>query len=418
MAERESSLAAPPQRILGLSPGVLLFVALAAANASNYLFQVVMSRQMGPRLYSLLGGVYAVITVVGVSTSALQTAAAKGAASTRTGGREPGDPLLRITVRISLVVTVLLLLASPLISTYLRSGIGPAVSLSLYVLPAAVLAIAVGRLQGAQAFAALAGLSLFLALGRLVLGPLALAVGLGVTSIVLVSVVVSLAGAWWGLRRTRDVPRLSQERLGADVRRAGCAVLLFWAMVSIDVPHARNALPELVAGQYAAGAAIGKAVLWLPGAVSLVLFPRVVSLREEDADPFPTLVKALGAAVALAGSTVLGLFLLGERLLPVFFGPEYGQAAALAWKVGLACVPFALVNVLVFYHLTRVRSRFLIGLAVALVLEVVALQLAPDDPVSVCVVIGGTGTALLAALTLPGVRRRLLGRAGSMRQGC
>lgn len=396
-----------------MSPGVLLFVSLGVANASNYVFQVIMSRQLGPSVYGLLGGTYAVITVLGVSTSALQTAAAAGAASTSSGARVGSDPLLRVTLRFGVAVTLLMLVASPVIASYLRSGIGPAVSLSLYVIPAAVLAIAVGRLQGSEAFVALAGLSLFLALGRIGLAPLAVAAGFGVTSIVLVSVITSALGAWWGLSRTRHLPRLTKDRIGPDVRRAGCAVLLFWAIISIDVPHARNALPEEMAGQYAAAAAIGKAVLWLPGAVSLIMFPRVMAIREREVDPFPVLVRALAAALALAAGAVLGLLVLGERLLPIFFGPAYDQASSLAWKVGLACLPFAVINVLVFYHLTRARSRFLAGLALAAAVEALALRLAPRDPEVICVVLGSTGTVLLAAIALPGVRRRLLGRIPS-----
>lgn len=412
LGQRVTEAAARPSSAGGrprwLNPSFLLFLALTVANASNYVFQVVMSRQMGPRLYSLLGGVYAVITVVGVSTSALQTAAAKAAASPKSPGTKSGDPLLRLTVQLGLVLTVLLLVASPWVSAYLRSGIGPAVSLAFYVLPAGLFAIAVGRLQGLQAFGALAGVSLFLAFGRLGLGPVALAAGLGVTSIVLVSVLVTAVAAGWALRYTRHAPTAASGAMAADLKRAGCAVLLFWAVLSLDVPHARNALPEVAAGQYAAAAAIGKAVLWLPASVSLVMFPRVVQLREEGPDPLPVLLRALMTALALGAGAVLGLFLFGERLLPSFFGPEYVVAAELAWKIGLASLPFAIVNVMIFYHLTRARNRFLLGLAAALGLEIVLLSLVPPDPEGICLVLGGTGSLLLVAITAPGIRRRLL----------
>jgi O-antigen/teichoic acid export membrane protein len=145
------------------------------------------------------------------------------------------------------------------------------------------------------------------------------------------------------------------------------------------------------------------------------MFPRVVRLREETADPLPLLLRTLLGVIALAGAAVAGLFLLGEEVLPIFFGEEYTLAASLAWQVGLACLPFAVVNVLLFYNLTRASNRFLFGLGAALLLEIAALRLVPATPAAVCTVLGTTGSLLLVALVLPGVRRRIIARGAEAR---
>src|SRR5687768_3253863 len=100
------SLRATVSRRAGSGP--FLFVALSLANASNYLFQVISSRHLGPADYSLMGGLFAIVTIIGVSTSALQTASAKLVAEA--GVRQPvalrDDPLLRRATVIALGAAV------------------------------------------------------------------------------------------------------------------------------------------------------------------------------------------------------------------------------------------------------------------------------------------------------------------------
>lgn len=393
---------------LRLPPTVVLFVALSFANGSNYMFQVVMSRLLGPSDYSLLGGVYAIITVVAVSTQALQTASAKVvAAQIATGAVHRDDSLTKATVRRGGTVMVFALVASPLIARFLHSGLGPVIGLALYIVPVGLLAIGFGRLQGSEAFVAFAVLSVALALGRLVVGPLAFAAGLGVTGIVVGSVGLTAVAAGWALRRTSNTAGAPVEALRGDIGRAGIAIILFWAMASIDVPIARHFLHPHEAGQYAAASVIGKAIIWLPGALSLVMFPRVTSRRERGEHTHPPLVRAFVATFLLCAAGVVGLKVLGPTMIPLFFGDDYKGSVSLAWKVGLVCLPFALANLLLFYHLTRGTAMFLVGVGVSIVVESVSLVLFHDSPDAIVFGLGAGGVALLLCLLVPGVARRM-----------
>lgn len=397
-----------------LPPSVVLFVALSFANGSNYLFQVVMSRLLGPADYSLLGGVYAIITVVAVSTQALQTASAKVVAAHRvTGGEPERDTLTAATIRWGLILTAVGVAASPLIARFFHAGIGPILGLWMYIVPAGLLAIGLGRLQGLEAFLAFSVVSVALALGRLTLGPVAFALGLGVTGVVLAGAVVSAIAAVWALRRTRDAGGATVSALRGDIRRAGAALILFWVMASIDVPLARNSLNSHDAGVYAAASVIGKAIIWLPSALTLVMFPRVTSRRERGEHTHPPLVRAFAATVVLCAAGVVALRLLGSWMIPLVFGESYREAVPLAWRVGLACLPFALGNLLVFYHLTRDTGRFLIGVVASLVVEVVAMAAFHDSAEDIVAALGIGSIALLLCLLVPGVIRRAGIRAPS-----
>ena len=388
--------------------GGVLLVALSLANGSNYLFQVVMSRLLGPADYSLLGGVYSVVTVVAVSTQALQTASAKAVAAAATSAPPlTSDTLIRATVKWGALVTALTLAATPLFSRFLHSGSGPTIGLAFYTIPAALLAIGFGRLQGLEAFGKFALLSIALAGGRLILGPVAFLAGFGVTGVVLAGVVTTLAAGIWAVHQTRSAPATRVEALKSDIGRAGIALILFWVMASIDVPIARHALSSQLAGQYAAASVVGKAIIWLPGALSLIMFPRVTSLREQGLATHPPLVRAFIATFVLCACGVAALRVLGPTVIPIFFGDQYRQSVGLAWKVGLVCLPLALANLLVFYHLTRDTGRFVLGIVASLAVEVGMLSVYHGSPTAIVGGLGAGSVALLVLLFVPGLVRRV-----------
>lgn len=392
--------------------GPFLFVALSLANASNYLFQVISSRQLGPADYSLMGGLFAIVTIIGVSTSALQTASAKLVAETteRDAVALRHDVLLRRATTVAIGAAVLFALASPAIALFFRGEVLPVVTIALYVVPAPLLAIGLGRLQGLQAFAMFALLSLAMAAGRLVLTFVALTAGLRVTGVMLTTAVVAAGGAVWALRSSRAATTRSAEGVWKEAGRATVALVLFWVMVSIDVPVARHTLPADLAGQYTAASVIGKAILWLPGAISLMMFPRVAQARVEGGLTHPLLVRALLPTVAMCAAAVAGLYLVGPTIIPIFFGASYDAGAELAWKVGLVSVPFAVANLLVFYHLTRATSRFLLALAGAVLLEIAVLVVAHDSIDAIITGLGVGSASVVLGLVVPGTLRRLRDR--------
>jgi O-antigen/teichoic acid export membrane protein len=285
-------------------------------------------------------------------------------------------------------------------------------ALALYLVPAPLFAIGMGRLQGLQAFVTFAVISVAMAIARLVLTFGALEAGGGVTAVVVVTVVVTAAGAAWALAASRRAAPMTTSVLWRDAGRAAAALALFWLMVSVDVPIARHYLEAEAAGQYTAASVIGKAVLWLPGAISLVMFPRVAQVREEGGLTHPLLVQSLVLTITVCAAAVVGLRLVGGTIIPLFFGASYEAGAGVAWKVGLVCLPFAAANLLLFYHLTRPTSRFLVALIVGAVLEIVALTFLNDTFDQIVIALGLASAAVVAGLVLPGTWRRARDRFG------
>jgi O-antigen/teichoic acid export membrane protein len=465
-------------RLRNLPGGLVLFVCLNIANVSNYLYQVVMGRALGVGSYGLLGSVVQLVNVITISSLALQTASAKAIASA--GDRRVPlahaweDPLTRAAVRWGVGVTIVFVVAAPLIALFLHSGVGPPLVLAAVVIPAALLGIAQGRLQGLNALHAFAVLALVIAFLRLILGPVAVAVihafsvgtaqmpgsghplgrcppipaqlaaaqihagiggyGLGrcgaatamdlgrlatwalaaaagddvaVTGAGMALVIAGGVGAVWALRITRRAGPVDVTMARRDLGRGAVAFVMFWLMASADIVVARHFLSAHAAGQYAAASVLGKAVIWLPSAIAIAIFPRVAKHRAEEGTGESStrriLLQGLVLTSILAVVAVGGLLLLGPTVIPVFFGPSYHSAATFAWKIGVACIPFALANLLIYYHLAVGEARLLTAIVVGVVAETVAIVFLHNNTSEIAAALGIGGLALCVVLAAAGM---------------
>jgi O-antigen/teichoic acid export membrane protein len=362
----DESTRAQPSRAL-VSGGVLLVIATFAATASNYVYQVLAGRILGPSSYGLLSSLFTVIAVATISASSLQAACAKEVAGDQLvehrkqmlQQRVWADPAVRAAMIAGLVAMMLTMATSPLIALFLNSGVLDVIALSLLFPPVSLIAVAFGRLQGLERFIAYAVLGLGLALGKLVLGIGALVLGLGVAGGILALVLVSIVGAGLGLHWSRDAGTIAVASIRRDVVRALLAIGLFTLILSADVPFARALLSSSSAGQFAAAAVIGHGVIWLPEVIALIAFPEMVKARTSAHDDRKLLMRSALFATLLCVVGIVVLFFAGDQLFGWFFGSRYPGAPNLAWKIGLATTPLAVANLLIYHHLAGRRSRFI-----------------------------------------------------------
>jgi O-antigen/teichoic acid export membrane protein len=391
-------------RLRRIPDSVVLFVCLNVANTSNYLYQVIMGRELGKSGYGLFASVVALVNVVTVSLVALQTASAKAIAS-GTEARRPlrrlwDDPLTRATVQWGLIPTVVFVIAAPFIALFLHGGIGPALVVAAAMIPSGLLAISQGRLQGMHALHGFAALAMIVAVLRLVLGPAAVAAHAGVTGAGMAVVVAAALGALWGLHRSRDAGPVQPADVRRDLGRGALAFVGFWLMVSADIVVAQHFLSTSTASQYAVASVMGKAVLWLPTAVAVAVFPRIARDHSAGASTNRLLSQAILLTLGLSVVGVAGLAVLGRPVITAFFGHTYHPASTFAWEVGLACLPFALSNLLIYYHLAADGFRLLGAIGVAAVIEFSILAVFHGSVQQVATGLGAGGFTLCLGLFL------------------
>lgn len=386
-------------RLLSASTGAVIGVAMLVANVANYGFQIVSGRFLSLEEYGLFSGLMAVVTVITVATSALQTTTAR--AIVVGDCRRDGplfDPLTRSTVLIAIPLVILAVVVSPVSSRFFNVGSLPLILLGVYVVPSAFDSIAAGRFQGTQQFRGMALYSAGQAVAKLAVGSAVLLVGFRVSGLVAGLILSSAAVAAAGIFRTRSVGSIDVHALDRDVRRAFAAFTMLWFILGADVLFARAFFEEADAGLYGAAAVLGKSVLWIPAVVAQVLFPRLAHHSNRGESVAGVAARAGAVVAAVVTVSVVGLYFFGDSVFRLLYGPRYAVAADIAWKIGLAVAPLALVNLLVQHFLARQQGAFLRVMVVVVVVEILALYLGPKTYDFYAVVLAAVGTILLVTM--------------------
>jgi O-antigen/teichoic acid export membrane protein len=355
----------PPAPGRASLPRAFLVVApaMAAANALNYAFNLVMSRLLGPADYGALGALLALVLVGTVPGVALQAVVAR---HTTLAGRAVGRLWSRVLVAVVGVggaLGLLTLLLSPGVAAFLHlPSLGPCLWLAAALLPLPLLSAVQGMLQGREWFGVLAAVLLVAAAGRLAVGPGLVEGGLGVEGAMAATAVGSALavlvavprlraqGGWERPRRPAGDgpwwwPRKGSEAaaLGGEVVAAAAGVLGLLLLANVDVLLARHFLPAEASGLYAAGAVLTKIAFWAPQFVVTLVFPRLVVAadRRRLLGRSAAVVAAVGAPLVVAAALAPGLaarLSFGEAYLDV--GPTLPLFAALG--TGLALVQLVL----------------------------------------------------------------------------
>jgi O-antigen/teichoic acid export membrane protein len=181
------------------------------------------------------------------------------------------------------------------------------------------------------------------------------------------------------------------------------AVFLVILMTQIDVVLVKAMKGAVVADRYSYAALAGKAVLFFPEGVSLVMFPRVSALRAKGESTRRVLGLSLAAAGALVGAVVM-FYALFPGFTARFFAGKNGKyivglkgPGGINFVVlfGLVMAIFALVKLLAFYHLALDRKLFIAVYAVGAAAEVAGIILFHRTLPQILVVMLVVGALLL-----------------------
>ncbi|MGH8874257.1 MAG: hypothetical protein ACRDVM_03260, partial [Acidimicrobiia bacterium] len=390
---------------LGRDATVLLLV-LAAGNASSYVFHLLMARMLGPPQYGALSALLGILVVLGVPAGAIQAVVARRVALLCGDRAGLGlGVLLRSMLRLAVVgavaTTGLVAATAPWSAQFLRLD-GPTSTLLLAPLAGLSLLGPVGRgvLQGQMRFGLLGGVLAGGMLLRLAVAPLLVAAGLGLSGAVLGVLVaegVAVVLAFLPLGEAfRTPPAGSATQVAGMLReaaRASLSLLAFWLLVTMDVIFARHYLSPGDAGRYAAAALVGRAVLFLPAGLEVVVYPRFARFGRQART---ALGLSLAVVVALGAGASLGIAVF-PWALTVALGPAYQGAVAVAPLLGLAMTGFGAVSMFLYYRMAQGRAP-LGRLWSAIVLEVAALTVFHASPVALAFVVLTTAWILAAAL--------------------
>lgn len=386
--------------------GAVVAAAVVFVNVAGYALTVVAARALDRSDYGALSALLNVLLVLTVPALAVQAVVARAIASRPSGeARGPRERalLLRATA-LGVPVALVGLAAVPAQDAFLRTGSAGPLWTTAQLLPAVVLAAAMGVLQGQERFGALSLVIVVQGLSKLVaVVPLAAGRGgVAVLAALAAGVAVTLALALVLVGRGRRGPAPPDLPTSRDAVRAATGLAAVLVLANLDLLLARHVLSGDESGRYGVGSVFAKGAFWLPQAVAVVVFPRLVHPEAGTV----LLRRAVAVVGGLGLLEALGTLLLAHPILVLAFGARYGSLSALAplWVVQGAVL--AVVQLVVYRGIATgdpLPGRLA---AVAVGVEaVLVLAVRPQRPSGVLVLAAGTAVVLLCLLLPRAVRR-------------
>ena len=221
-----------------------------------------------------------------------------------------------------------------------------------------------GVFQGSQRFPVFSLTQLLAAGTRLALGAGALMLNLGLNGLLLAAGLSSLLAAAIGMAFIRAPVRISFASLPVSTMikifvPTTIGALAINLQTSADVVIVRNLFSASESGLYAGVSVLGRAVIFLPMSVSIVLFPKFASEMAEGGSGMSLLIKGLAGTFVLSGVTCALLVVFPKLALTSFLGGGYADGASLVPLYAAAMFLFSLSVVFLYYHLAAERRAYL-----------------------------------------------------------
>lgn len=390
--------------------GITLFVALSLANASNYLFHVIISRLLGPSDYGALTALLSAFLILSIPAGAVQVTIARMVAARGEDRQSAGGLLASANRQIAFLgigVAVLIAALSPVIAGFLHlPSMVAALMLAAYAVPTFPAAVFQGGLQGSLRFNRLAVAVVASTLARIVVGLMFVNLGFGVTGAAAASVVAQLLLAClsWALLKPL-VPSLAvRDRVPVLKECAWSAVGLtgFWVMVSLDTIMARHYLSRYDSGLYGAAATLSHLVLFAPGAIAIVALPKFAALAKDRRRLRESVVGTATLVLFIGAVAALGIGVLPELAIRILFGASYVDAAPMVRLLAASMVLLGMATIFLYYHLA-VRSRAAFVFWGAAAAEMLVFAFAHESGMVIAGVLFATACAvvMVQATTIP-----------------
>lgn len=361
--------------------GVVLMAANTVGNVLQYVFHAFVSRAIGPEEYGVFTALLALYVIVNVPAGIAQTVItqyvsrfrALGEARKITGLFVDGMKYLSLA---GMVVFGIVAAASAPIASFLNvSAALPVVAMASIFLVAGGSTTVAGTLQGLQRFYVISATGMLGPVFRLLAGVLLISLGWGAAGALGASTISTLLAMLVGFFFVRDILGKSDKHglaLGAVSWYTGIVLLgtlAFTVLSNIDLIVVKHFFSPEEAGYYSAAAVLGKTILFFPGAVSIVLFPKTSQRFALGQSASDLARKGVLVTVGLCGFAAAVLALFPSLAVHLMFGNQYDASIRLVGLYGATMGLYAVVQLLMTFYISQEEARFvwlLAGLTAAL----------------------------------------------------
>jgi O-antigen/teichoic acid export membrane protein len=365
----------------------LLFIATMITNISNYAFQIVMGRLLTTIEYGLMNALLSLFTVLAVPISTLLMVVARKTSEYKAKDDFAGiNHLYGMTTRrvlvFGLIGLTIFIVCSPVIRDYIHApSVIPVIILGLSIVTALAYPVNLAVLQGVQDYK---WLSINQGIGgpaKLFFTVLFVAVGFSVNG-VMSGLIASSLLLWFisylpvrKLVKREHGGSTSVEHISfSKVWPVFLSVFSFSVLTQADIVLVSRYFPSHDAGLYASAAIIGKAVMYIPGAIVLAMFPMVSEQHALRRSSRHLLFKSLALTFGISGFGALAIYLFPQEIISLIYGARYSEAHQVFKYYGIAMLPMAFLMVLMNYLIAKGNKLLAYIMSIGALIEIVVLM--------------------------------------------
>lgn len=248
-----------------------------------------------------------------------------------------------------------------------------------------------GGIQGLELFRPMA--VIYMASGAIKLGLAYILVKngfniVGAFAALFVSLVFEFLGGVFCLRKyvklpARRAPGVKFNSVFMFVLPVAASFFCFNALISTDMILVKYFFSADESGRYALAQMLGKIFLFLPTAISLVLFPRAAGLKARNQDTGHALKKSFFYAVLLSLGAIIFYNLFPEFSLKVLTGKSNPDSVLLGRLFSISMSLYSLLFLMISYFLSVKDLRFIKYLAIGVLAQVLAIVAVPRELINV-----------------------------------
>jgi O-antigen/teichoic acid export membrane protein len=274
--------------------------------------------------------------------------------------------------------------------------------LALWLAPSVASSLYDGVLIGTLRWRPIAASLIAGALVRVVFAALAGVIDPGIDGPVVATVLnaaVTLGVVLWVFWKTDHIAGRPQLRMPAPATLSTILALTGYSMlVALDTLMARHIFPAQ-SGSYAAAVTIGRIALFLPMAITVVVFPRFVSDEGRGPRARRLLLIGLAGVLSLGLAASAALIVARHIFVDVLFGQRYAEASSLIGLLSIEGAILGAIGLVTYFHLAR-RSLFAAAPAIATFTVAAVCLLARPGPMALARLMVTAAAALLVVMVV------------------
>jgi O-antigen/teichoic acid export membrane protein len=366
---------------------VFVFFGTSFANFLNLLYQLLIAHNLSPQDFASFNALLAFFMLISNPLSTFQTVVAKYASEySARGDNSSTDILLQSLLRKGVFFSFLIFVAFLFISPYILASLKIDSMASGYILTILVAVslftpVLLGALQGLELFGWLVIYSLLNGIIKLVLTVVFLWLGLKIAGALgaffisaLFAFLIGILPLWGRLTARIDQHRApNYKEIFLYVFPIALSNLCFIWLISFDMVLVKFFFSAEVAGVYSLAQMAGKIFLFLPGAISIVMFPRTSGLNAVSSDTKGVLRKSIIYAFCLCLSAALFYNIFPGVTLRILTGKALPESILIGRLFSFSMTFFALCFVLINYFLSLKSFGFIKYLVFSSLLQFIGI---------------------------------------------